>query len=116
MSKPDKAALLELGFESLVEQIGGPGRAAAIMRALRRGEDPRESSELGKRTLRVFNERCVFEPPPLEHIEEADDGTLKAVLRFDDQARIETVLIPPLTAQRSASQAKWAAVDNASSA
>ena len=77
MSKPNKAALLELGFESLVEQIGGPGRAAAIMRALRRGEDPRESSELGKRTLRVFNECCVFEPPPLEHIEEADDGTQK---------------------------------------
>ena len=94
MSKPNKAALLELGFEALVEHIGGPGRAAAIMRALRRGEDPRESSELGKRTLRVFNECCVFEPPPLEHIEEADDGTLKAVLRFDDQARIETVLIP----------------------
>ena len=49
------------------------------MRAIRRGEDPRESSELGKRTLRVFHERFAFDPPPLEHIEEAEDGTLKAV-------------------------------------
>ena len=43
MSKPNKAALLELGFESLVEQIGGPGRAAAIMRfvAEKTHESPR---------------------------------------------------------------------------
>ena len=59
MSTPNKAALLELGFESLVEQIGGPGRAAAIMRALRRGEDPRvlgtwQTNAAGiSRTLRI---------------------------------------------------------------
>ena len=41
MNKPNKATLLELGFESLVEHIGGPGRAAAIMRALRRGRPTR---------------------------------------------------------------------------
>lgn len=94
MNSTGQNPLLELSFDALVEQIEGPGRAAAIMRALRRGEDPRRSPEIGKRTLHAFNHRCSFDPPPLDHVEIAEDGTLKMVLRFDDQARVETVLIP----------------------
>ena len=91
--------LLEIPFEDLIEGLGGPGRAASVMRALREGQDPSKSGLVGKRTQRALQNYCHFSPPPVDHVEEAEDGTLKVVLRLADQARIETVLIP--TAERT---------------
>ena len=69
------------------------------MKALRDGRNPFEDGRVGRRTKDALATTCCFEPLALEHLEEADDGTLKAVLLLQDNARIETVLIP--TAERT---------------
>ena len=94
-----KAELLGLSFDELVTSLGGSGRAALVMRALREGKNPFEDQRVGQRTKRELQKSCNFDPLPLEHLEEASDATLKAVLTLHDQARIETVLIP--TADRT---------------
>ena len=94
-----KSPLLELSFEAMVTSLSGPGRAALVMKALRDGRDPFKDDRVGRRTKDALRATCSFEPLTLEHLEEADDGTLKAVLLLHDNARIETVLIP--TAERT---------------
>ena len=46
------AALLELPFDEVIKKLGGPGRAALVMRALRDGQDPFEDERVGQRTKR----------------------------------------------------------------
>ena len=47
------AALLELPFDEVIKKLGGPGRAALVMRALRDGQDPFDDERVGQRTKRA---------------------------------------------------------------
>ena len=86
--------LLEVPFDELVEGLGGSGRAAGIMRALRSGHTLEEFPDVGRRTLKEYNTRYQFTRPELITVQEAEDQTLKMVFQLDDAARVETVIIP----------------------
>lgn len=91
--------LLETPFDELINGLGGPGRAAGIMRALRSGHTPEEFPDVGRRTLKEYHAKYHFTPPELIAVQEAADRTLKMVFQLDDAARVETVVIP--SAQRT---------------
>ena len=90
-----RRALLSADYDGLVAGLGGPGRAAAVMRALRSGLEPDEASGLvGSRTRRALEGRFRFSPPRIAELHEATDGALKLVLTLADGLSVETVLIP----------------------
>jgi 23S rRNA (adenine2503-C2)-methyltransferase len=86
--KPDLFALTP---HALVEGLRGPGRARAVYRLLREGDDP--FAALPEKAIARLS--AIAEPSVVrvERIHRSRDGTMKLLVALFDGSRIESVLI-----------------------
>lgn len=87
-------SLLSLTPAALAEKLGGSGRAQAVLGLLRRGEDPFAEGALPKGALQRLADHTAKTEATVTEVDEAQDGTLKTVVSFRDERRVEMVLIP----------------------
>ncbi len=90
----ERPALLSLGFERLAALLRGTGRAQAIFQELRLGIDPFESASLTAGAKARLSAIAAPLPIRIQQRSRAPDGTTKLLLRLEDGASVEMVLIP----------------------
>ncbi len=97
---PALPPLLSLPPDQLAQALGGPGRASAVYRLLRKGRDPFAPAALGTRATERLRAVSLPTAALLQAFTQSLDGTLKARLGLGDPDSdlatdaVESVLIP----------------------
>jgi 23S rRNA (adenine2503-C2)-methyltransferase len=97
MSRIDVLGLSPSELESLAESLGAPryrGRQLALWLYGKNVTALEMMSDLPLEFRRRLAERCVVGVPDVERVTPSRDGSRKLVLRLDDGARIQSVLMP----------------------
>ncbi|MEK7703470.1 MAG: radical SAM protein [Myxococcota bacterium] len=87
-------ALFAIAPRELATLLGGPGRAAAVWGAVRRGLDPFAPGVLADGSHRRLLEACRRTVLDTERSSASTCGTRKLLVRLHDDCLVETVLIP----------------------
>jgi 23S rRNA (adenine2503-C2)-methyltransferase len=97
MKKTNLLGFSKTQMESMIKSLGGKafgGRQLFKWLYKTRQYDFELMTDLGKEMRKLLSEKYIFTLPELVKSQKSKDGTIKYLLKFEDDQLIETVLIP----------------------